>query len=460
MKASMIYLISKRLQKSLLILTILSFALAANAQSDLKIAERNNTWDTITNNWQGKDSILYYYDGQNRVSSEIHFRFNAGTAGWDTVTRQTYSYHPTLGLLSVKNFFSYAGGFWDTTYRDFYQYDPDSSLYYYISYVYSGGNFVPVIRDEYYYNSYGNKVTYLRKGWNSSTATYYNQKKTVYHYNTMQQNDTVTDLSWVSSAWTNLSLNVFQYNLLGLISSRSSFTWYAGSWGYGLRWSYTYNTQGKIEQENVFVYQPGVIWQIFGKTDYYYLNDLYLQQKKYYLWDNANTTWNIWEETDYELNADNNTTDTKFYKFNTTAALLQLQQHTVMDYDSHGNYIHGYYAQLVNHLGVLRNVSETFDWYFLSATAVQDLQNEIQMVVYPNPVSDLVTIKFNLQQTAFVRIAVFNSGGSFVRDVVNREEGQGQVTVTAGVGDLPSGTYFIQTRTGATSKTQKIIITH
>lgn len=433
--------------------------IAANAQTDLMFADRHNLWDTVNNVWQGHDSVLYYYDIQNRVSTEVHLAYATGTAHWDTVTKQSYTYHPTLGLLSIKNYYNYNSGGWVSSFRETYQYDIDSSLFYKIFYTYTGGAFVPSYRDEYYYNSYKNKTSYYHKIWNTGTSAYDNSTKTVYTYNVLQQNDTILNLSWAGSLWTNVKYEAYTYNVQGLLNTRTQFTWNAGIWNYGFRWSYSYNAGLKVLQEFFYTYNSG-IWTNFYKVDYTYLSNIYLSQTYRYNWNNSATSWDIAQRTDYQLNSDNNLIDRKVFELSSITHLMEITQHYIYNYDADKNLSYQAYAARVNYLGTERYNYENFYWYLLSPNVINDIAPEVKLSIFPIPATNILSVQFVLDKTAFVHITLYNANGSLIKNVVSREESSGQVLVTTDVSNLPAGIYFLQTSIDSKSTTQQIVISH
>lgn len=78
--------------------------------------------------------------------------------------------------------------------------------------------------------------------------------------------------------------------------------------------------------------------------------------------------------------------------------------------------------------------------------AVQDVNQEVQFAVYPNPATDVVRVK---TQEVIKSINVFNTQGKLVKTVASQNE--------VNVNDLPKGVYMIKVETANNSFTKKII---
>ncbi len=75
-------------------------------------------------------------------------------------------------------------------------------------------------------------------------------------------------------------------------------------------------------------------------------------------------------------------------------------------------------------------------------TPVAKIKKEVQLSLFPNPTIDLVSIRFAVPLTAPVMAILFDSSG---RQISQQElPSQSSEVQLTQVGDLPSGTYFIQ----------------
>ena len=82
---------------------------------------------------------------------------------------------------------------------------------------------------------------------------------------------------------------------------------------------------------------------------------------------------------------------------------------------------------------------------------------DILVELSPNPATDKVMVKFNLEDPADVSVNIMNITGQRVREV---KQGQmnGRVNINIEVGDLPAGTYVCTVKAGNAITTEKLII--
>ncbi len=85
-------------------------------------------------------------------------------------------------------------------------------------------------------------------------------------------------------------------------------------------------------------------------------------------------------------------------------------------------------------------------------------QNSTTFSVHPNPVSDILKIKFNNPKKVFTQIAIYNSKGDFIMEVdnkivVNKKEDDFEVNVS----HLPLGLYFILVDSGGSKYSKQFI---
>jgi len=77
---------------------------------------------------------------------------------------------------------------------------------------------------------------------------------------------------------------------------------------------------------------------------------------------------------------------------------------------------------------------------------------------YPNPFNPKTKIKFDIPETAIVKVGIYNAGGKEVYVLVNEELTPGIYEVTWDASDLPSGAYFYTINTGSIIQTKKMVL--
>jgi hypothetical protein len=77
---------------------------------------------------------------------------------------------------------------------------------------------------------------------------------------------------------------------------------------------------------------------------------------------------------------------------------------------------------------------------------------------YPNPFNPSTKIKYDLPQSSFVAIKVYDITGKEVKSLVNVQETIGYHEVVFNADDLPSGVYFYRLIAGNYSEVKKMIL--
>ena len=77
---------------------------------------------------------------------------------------------------------------------------------------------------------------------------------------------------------------------------------------------------------------------------------------------------------------------------------------------------------------------------------------------YPNPFNPVTTIAYEIQQTAFVTLKVYDILGREVATLVNDEKSSGSYEIQFSAEELTSGIYFYQLKAGEYSETKKMIL--
>jgi hypothetical protein len=106
--------------------------------------------------------------------------------------------------------------------------------------------------------------------------------------------------------------------------------------------------------------------------------------------------------------------------------------------------------------GNTRSGSWDLGCYEYKPTAVNVLQTN-SLKIYPNPVTDNLTIEFSMINEEDVEVSLLDATGKSVKVITNRQFQQGKNTISLDMTDLPACLYFIQLKTDKNLTTQKII---
>jgi hypothetical protein len=77
---------------------------------------------------------------------------------------------------------------------------------------------------------------------------------------------------------------------------------------------------------------------------------------------------------------------------------------------------------------------------------------------YPNPFNPSTKINYQLPQSSFVKLMIYNVRGSKVNELVNSQQAPGTYSVEFDGANLASGTYFYKLETDGFTETKKMIL--
>ena len=85
-----------------------------------------------------------------------------------------------------------------------------------------------------------------------------------------------------------------------------------------------------------------------------------------------------------------------------------------------------------------------------------NLQVNTQILIYPNPAADVLNVKFTLQQSAPVKLALYDITGRNIltTDPINKSDGNITLNTTA----IPAGIYFLKLESGNNKVVRKVAI--
>ncbi|MCD4773248.1 MAG: T9SS type A sorting domain-containing protein [Bacteroidales bacterium] len=81
----------------------------------------------------------------------------------------------------------------------------------------------------------------------------------------------------------------------------------------------------------------------------------------------------------------------------------------------------------------------------------------MEMNTYPNPVSGLITIEYEAENTTFIKLDIYNQLGQQVYTLFEGKQQQGKQQFSFDVSDLPSGIYFCRLNVGNEVMTRKLV---
>ena len=77
---------------------------------------------------------------------------------------------------------------------------------------------------------------------------------------------------------------------------------------------------------------------------------------------------------------------------------------------------------------------------------------------YPNPFNPSVTLRFNIEAHGYTSLYIYDITGRLVEILVDRKLESGEYEILWDAGNLPSGIYFVQLKSGEKTITQKLTL--
>ena len=88
----------------------------------------------------------------------------------------------------------------------------------------------------------------------------------------------------------------------------------------------------------------------------------------------------------------------------------------------------------------------------------ENVANNIELNIYPNPIVSEATINFNIEESAQVTYQVYDLSGRMVMNNVLGNYAQGSHKANLNVEALSAGTYIIKVQAGNASNTTKVLV--
>lgn len=392
-------------------------------------------WDESSLNWVNDSLYEHSYNNKNLVDTIFSHKWGSGF-NWNYVLRSTYNYNTNSKLIRksfanygrgwneyAKHEYSYSGVNQNLARINFYGFSSNTwVLYGYDEYSWNINNFlVNVItytlstifpwtyfatgKEEYYYDS-TNILIMKTELYSFYGYVWINYINDLYFYDQNGNNNERVRQDWNStdSIWVNDYRYLYEYDIDNLLLSVIYQDWQQDSsdWENAWRETYTYTPQNKIATMFKETWTQGTGWNNYVQRIYFYdFNDNWTE-KITYLWDGSD-----WKN---------------YYR---------------------------HLATWLEPVTVEEEISSIESFY---------LYNN-----YPNPFNPSTKIKFQIPNTEFVSLKVYDVLGKEIATLVDEEKAAGKYEIqfnshSGEIRNLPSGIYFYTLKAGQYSETKKMIL--
>ena len=94
-----------------------------------------------------------------------------------------------------------------------------------------------------------------------------------------------------------------------------------------------------------------------------------------------------------------------------------------------------------------------------NVTSVEEnVEANFNLSVFPNPVSDNVSVKFTLMETSDITVDLMDINGNKIANIISENGMKGDINKTFNVSSYSKGVYFLQVKNEKASSIKKLII--
>ncbi len=92
------------------------------------------------------------------------------------------------------------------------------------------------------------------------------------------------------------------------------------------------------------------------------------------------------------------------------------------------------------------------------ATGITKINNDFSVETFPNPASDVFTVRFNLDRTQNVDIQLFSIDGKLIKNLLNKKVAAGTFAETFNTEGMSHGLYLVRINFEGQNQTQRLLV--
>jgi len=243
-------------------------------------------WNSSTEQWETNDMLQLTYTTDGKVESET-YSFSDGT---NMVNSQKYTYSYTDGKLTEKMSYNWDQDQWKQANKYIYSYTSDGSISTVINYYWntSINDWKESGKHSYVYDANNNLIQEVYSTWDAGNDTWADYKKFDYEYDNDGNLTTKTESDWnyTDNKWDIKYQNTYSYNPSGGTASNAILRWDtdANALVYSSKTEFYYDASMQFD-ETIYPEPKDkeYIWpnKLTGKIEYSYVNDQFVEDKRY-----------------------------------------------------------------------------------------------------------------------------------------------------------------------------------
>lgn len=335
-----------------------------------------------------------------------------------------------------------SGSGWSNYFRNVYFYDFENKLMLEVGLAWNMTEWDSLTQIEYIY-SQGNVLRYILQSYTANG--WENTSRTNYEYDTLGNVKKIILETWINNDWQNSDQASYFYRYQNLLDSILFKTWDGNAWQNYIKSTFYYIENREDADSIITKSWTGTSWLNYMKRlPKYDLNHNQIEVVDQ-IWSSDN-----WENSVKVLYSYNQ------YNYIETAFCKIWQNQQWIDGDDiilfanpdgfrvgfFSNRVFAYYSPVTS---IDENMTPFPNEYYL-------YQN------YPNPFNPATTINYQLPQTGFVTLKIYDILGKEVATIVNEQKSQGRYSVNFNAARLASGVYLYQIRVNDFVSSKKMLL--
>jgi hypothetical protein len=94
----------------------------------------------------------------------------------------------------------------------------------------------------------------------------------------------------------------------------------------------------------------------------------------------------------------------------------------------------------------------------VAATGISNIKNNFVVETFPNPVTDMFSIRFNSDRTQNVEVQLFSLDGKLIKNLINKKVAAGIFTESFSNEDMSRGLYLLRINLEGNVQTQRLLV--
>jgi hypothetical protein len=401
------------------------------------------------------------YDDSGNVLSESYELWSYGE--WYGEYNKKYSYDKSNNLTEIHT--EHLNEVIPKEEKQIYEWNNDNKLIHH-SYYSRGMNPELKIRyaQSYTYDVFGNKIMYLYE--------FYDGTKTrrIYSYDVQGNLLIETEERWKDNVWNNKVKNINEYDGYNRLISSQKQEWSSDDWINTDKHHFSYDNNNNLIS-NIDQFWKDNDWLNNKKKNYIYENNL-LVKDMIYEW--SGTTWEITYENEYGFDSNSKQISTENYRW--YESNKRLQNKRTFKYDDFQNLNLVLFEE-----GDVNNLNPKIDyiqfndymdrafysggykieifWNQLTTSVNNTYRDDFNLFCYPNPITNLLNLRYSLQTPQNVSIKIVNEQGIMLDNILNSvHQEANDYSIAVPVGNLSSGIYYCVMEYNKSKEIRKFIV--